>query len=303
MAKKAITLEAFKEKQIRKQKRHKTFMTIFMKTCAAFLSCAIVFCVTAFTYAHIEFIKGYAPNSAVAAEIEDEVDIDWDAPQTESTDPENENQGSENGDESNELATPRAQLEYFINSFKKVKTDAKSAEKYWKNDTNYNGVVEAPAGLSGLAHSLMNSNMESGDVTDEKYTGDDIDNNFPPKGNVPFNFGTDDVKSIKLEDSGDYYIITIVCKGGVNLKNGSGMGAVSSLLTRDQIYDPIANIPVINNIGDPTCTYDSGTCVAKIEKETGHLVDYYTDVPLYLAFEKVNIRVGLRFEERWRIEY
>lgn len=310
MAKKQITPEEFKNKMQKKADRSKRFYDAFLKTCALLLGCAILFGSTVVMVNRTESVKSsYVPASGEnVTEEKHENSVDWDAPAEE---PSKEEQDTEKeaesetdkAEEKNELATPREQLNYFLASFKKVKTDAKSAEKYWKNDTNYKGVVEAPAGLGVMAQSLMESNMESGDVTDEKYTGEDIKKYFPPKDGAEIDFGTKDVKSIELREDGEYYIITIVCRGGINLQNGKGAGAVTNLLSRNQIYDPISNIPVLKNIGEPTITYDSATCVAKIEKKTGNLVDYYTTLPLYLAFPKVNVKVGLQFEEKWRMEY
>lgn len=302
MAKKMITPEEYMNKMQKKADKGKRFWDAFIKTCALLLGCAILFASTIVMVKRTENMKNsYVASSGSNVTEKEESNVNWDAPAVE-TEPESETESSKE-EEKKELSTPREQLNYFLTAFKKVKTDAKSAEKYWKNDTNYKGVVEAPAGLGVMAQSLMESNMESGDVTDEKYTGEDIKKYFPPKDGAEIDFGTKDVKSIELREDGEYYIITIVCRGGVNLQNGKGAGAVTNLLSRNQIYDPISNIPVLKNIGEPTITYDSATCVAKIEKKTGNLVDYYTTLPLYLAFPKVNVKVGLQFEEKWRMEY
>lgn len=323
MAKKNLSLEEYKAKIEKKKAKREKFTKSFMTATAILLGLAIVFCAT---------IVANTPDTAIAApnatasssdKKDDESNMDWDAPQdtngdsdtsnsgdTDSNNNDNQNsdsnsntqQGQDKTEEKKPLSTPREQFNYFLDAFKNVKKNAKSVTKYWKNDTNYKGIAEAPVGLSGLLETLLKNNLQSGDVN-EQYTGEDINNAFPPKNGAECNFTTSDVKSIKCEEKDGKYIITIVCKGGVDIAAGDGVGAVASVLTKDQIYDPIKNVPVLKSIGEPTCTYEESTVVATIDKETGNLVDYYTTIPLILEFKSFGAKVGLQFEEKWSAEY
>lgn len=318
MAKKAITPNDFQEKLNKKAEKRASFTKAFLDSCALFLGCAVMFSSTVIAYSRV----GSAQKSVVAQSDnvvlkEDENTIDWDAPkndpdENEKTDPEATDKNDDSSGEDNsvttekpkkELSTAREQYDYFIRSFENVKKNAKSVELYWRHDSNYKNIVDVPAGLSSLADALMEKNLKSGDVAGEKYTGEDIKANFPPEGVESCNLKTSDIKEIKLTEDEKYYEITIVCKNSVNAVAGEGAGSIASVLTTNQIYDPIANIPVVKNIGEPTCNYEAVTCVAKIEKSTGNLVHYYTNVPLILSFEKVKVRVGLQFEEKWKIQY
>lgn len=169
MAKKTITPEEYINKMQKKADKRKRFSDAFLKACALLLGCAILFASTIVMVNRAENMKNsYVPVSGSNVTEKDESNVNWDAPADES---ETESETDSNKEEEKkELSTPREQLNYFLTAFKKVKTDAKSAEKYWKNDTNYNDVVEAPRSLKGIVESLMDTYMESGDVTDEKYT-------------------------------------------------------------------------------------------------------------------------------------
>ena len=112
-------------------------------------------------------------------------------------------------------------------------------------------------------------------------------------------FAVSDIK-VLLKEEGDYYIITVVVKGAVNPNAGEKVGAVASVLTKQSIQDPIKDVPVINSI-EPKCDYKDTTAIAKIEKSTGNLVEYYFDLPMILFMDSYEI--GLGFEEWWTAAY
>lgn len=262
-----------------------------------FLGCALVFTATIFSINRAEALQ--IARDAAANAKNNQSNVDWDAPVNDKTD--GDTNSDSNGEEPDKLSTPREQFDYFMNSFNNVKTEAKSVKKYWKRESNYNNVAEAPAGLSSTLGGLLRDNLKEEEPENEEYTGEDIVKYFPPEG-AKSNFTTDNIKDFSFKEDDEYYYVTIVCKDEVNPKAGIGIGAIASVLTREQITDPISSVPFLNGL-DPICSYENVTCEAKIEKATGHLVHYSTDAPMYLTFDQLNARVGLEFEDKWEITY
>lgn len=306
MAKKTLTPEEYRAQSEKRAEKRSRFGKAFYKACALFLGCTILFMTTIVMVKRSEQAKCIpAGGSNVTENPNEGGNIDWNTPSEEDTTASGneDNKQSEDKKDEKKLSTPKEQLDFFLAAFTNVKKNAKSAEKYWKNDTNYQDIAVAPIGLSGVLESLLKNNLESGDITDEKYTGEAIAQNFPPKAGAACNLKASDIKSIDLKEEGNSYIITIVVKGGVDTASGDNVGAISNVLTKDQIMEPIQNIPGVNRLGEPTCTYESATVVATVDKETGNLVDYYTTVPLILEFKNLGAKVGLQFEEKWKMEY
>ena len=152
--------------------------------------------------------------------------------------------------------------------------------------------------LSALGETLMGSLLKEESVN-ETYTGADIAAKFPPAGST-CNLETSDIADIKCTEEGNYYIITIRVKAETDPEFGYGVGSVASVLTKKSIQDPIASVPLINKI-EPKCAYDVTEVTAKIEKDTGNLVEYYFNLPMILYMDSYEI--GLGFEEWWTVAY
>ena len=197
------------------------------------------------------------------------------------------------------LTSASAQFDYFVKSFTDVKKSAKSVTIVKKNGSNYNGIAEAGM-FSGLLSTLMNSLLKEEEVG-EVYTGADIAANFPPSG-ANSSLDKSAVKKISIKENGDYYEITITVKNETNPTPGKGVGAIASPLTKESIQDPIKDVPGLNKI-EPICAYENVSCTAKIEKSTGHMVEYYYNMPLVLSFEGMSYKVGLAFEEWWTVAW
>ncbi|MGN0569228.1 MAG: hypothetical protein ACI4N4_01835 [Candidatus Fimenecus sp.] len=312
MAKKTYTPEEYKAKIEKKKAKHKNFFDTLIKSTALFVGCALVFSATVIAQKRLDNTAVAAPVGTTSGEKESEKAMNFGTPDNGSStdtpangDNAGNNEGSQ-GSESNSpdaqsspVATPKAQYEYFMKSFTNVKKTAKSATVYKKEGSNYQGIAEAGA-FSSVLSGLMNSLLKS-EEPNETYTGDDIMANFPPSGTT-CDLKTSNIKSIQCKEEGDYYIITITCVKETNPTAGKGVGAIGSIITRQQIMDPISGIPGLKNL-DPTCSYENVNCEAKIEKATGNMVHYYIDLPLILSFEKQGFRVGLEFKEWWNIEY
>ena len=315
MAKKTYTPEEYKAKIEKKKAKRKSFFDTLVKSTALFVGCALVFSATVIAQNRLNNTSVAAPAGTTVAEKESETAMNFDTPTDSNSndapangDNTENNEGAQNGENNGEnnsssqsspVATPKAQYEYFMNSFTNVKKTAKSATIYKKEGSNYKGIADAGAFSSVLA-GLM-KNLLKAEEPNETYTGADIMANFPPAGTT-CNLKTSNIKSIQCKEDGDYYIITITCVKETNPTAGNGVGAIASIITRQQIMDPISGVPGLKNL-DPTCAYENVNCEAKIEKATGNMVHYYVDLPLILSFEKQGFRVGLEFKEWWNIEY
>ena len=339
MAKKVYTPEEYKAKLEKKADKRKRFSTVFVKTIALALGCAMVYTTTVIAYKKVNnpvvVTSGSntqqsgtnnnnssqqggsnsqsqsGDNNSQPSGGDNQQSTDNNSSQQggdnqQSADNNSSQQGSDNQQNAdkpagNSLLTDKnAQFEYFVTSFKNVKTKAKTANNYKKKGSNYKGIAEAGMFSSTLSM-LMNNLLKEEELTDANYSGADIMANFPPAG-TECNLQKKDIAGINLKEEGDYYIVTVKVKGSVNPAAGTGVAAIGSAITREQIMEPISGIPGLNKL-DPTCTYDAASCEAKIEKATGNMVHYYIDLPLVLSFEKQGYKVGLEFQEWWEMTY
>ncbi len=298
MAKKQLTPEEYKAKLEIKEAKRAAFSKSFFSALAVLLSLVMVYGVVAIAQTTMLSVGGGSVSTGAEApteKVEDGSHLDW------SEDAGNEDTG-ENGEGAGEEGngaptTPIAQYRLFVSAFNGVKTNAKSATLVKKNAFNYNNHVKAGA-LSSLGESLMGSLLKE-EAVNATYTGGDIAANFPPAGNT-CNLKTEDIADINCREEGNYYIITIRVKAETDPEFGYGVGSVASVLTKKSIQDPISSVPIINRI-EPKCAYAVTEVTAKIEKDTGNLVEYYFNLPMILYMDSYEI--GLGFEEWWTVAY
>lgn len=308
MAKKIYTPSEYREKLEMKAKKRDSFYNCFTKTAAVLLGCAIVFSSTVIAYKRVNtkapvYIQGTEnmidENTTMVTQSGESTTVTDGSNQT-SSNAQTESNSAQQSTENKPLATPLAQYEYFVKSFNNVKTNAKSVNNYRKKAVNYKDIAEAGA-FSGVLSSLMDRFLKEEVLEDAQYQGAEIKKFFPPAGET-CHLEKKDVASVSCKEEGNYYIITIKAKNERNPKAGYGVGSIASIISREQIMDPIKNIPGLRNL-DPTCDYENVSCVAKIEKSTGNMVDFMFDMPLILTFEKQNFKIGLQFFEWWQINY
>ena len=312
MAKVQLTPEQYKEKSERKAAKRKSFAKFFMGAIAFFVAIVVVYSATSMAYTKIGFASMVRYPSNNGANSNNSVNTDnstnngWgdnstntDAPSTDSNEtPSGDNTPSTDSNSGSDILSSKSmQFDMFVKAFKGVKTNAKSATLLKKNAYNYNNHVEAGM-LSSLGKTLMSNFLKEEEVN-TTYTGADIAGNFPPSG-ATCGLTKEDIKSIECKEEGNYYVITVVVKGAVNPTAGEKVGAVASVLTKQSIQDPIKDVPVINSI-EPKCDYKDATAIAKIDKATGNMVEYYFDLPMILFMDSYEI--GLGFEEWWTVAY
>lgn len=195
--------------------------------------------------------------------------------------------------------------ELFRTANKNAKTKAKKATLTYKYAGNYKEVVEAGF-LSSIGQLLMGAFLKEEPDLNEVHENDLADV-FPPT-KATCNLKASDINKATCVDKGTYYFITILVKPDTNPKAGYGSGSICSVITVEQIKDPLTTYKV--EASDVLCEYDGAYCEAKIDKKTGNLIEYYFDLPMYLSLTAkaplipaVSAKVGLEFKEKWTIEY
>ncbi len=315
MAKKQLTVEEYNAKAEKKNAKSKKFSKVFLGSIAVLLSLVMTFSVVSIAFAYMAGGVGGAVSTNGTANngdssvyddgASDDETPDWDAqdPSGDAGDGATDGDGADgttngdDGDENGAPTTPMAQYNLFMKAFTGVKTNAKSATLVKKNAYNHKNHVKAGA-LSALGETLMGSLLKAEDVN-QTFTGKDIANNFPPSGTT-CNLKTDDISAISCKEEGNFYVITVKVKGEINPKFGYGVGSVATILTKESIQEPISSVPLINKI-EPKCAYETTEVVAKIDKATGNLVEYYFNLPMILFMDSYEI--GLGFEEWWTVAY
>lgn len=311
MAKVQLTPEQYKAKVEKKVAKRKRFTKFFLGAIAICVAVAVVFSLSTVAYTRIglsTMVKKPAVNVDVQIPSDTDTNVDWNtdtnntpAPDTNDTPSTDTNDDNQKGDTTADVMTSKTmQFDLFVKAFNGVKTNAKSVTQTKKNSYNYDEHVDAGGiGLIETAGKGLMGSLLKAEETNLTFQGADIAGNFPPSG-ATCGLTQNDVKSIDCKEEGDYYVITVVAKAAVNPTAGEKVGAIATVLTKESIQDPIKSIPIINSL-EPKCDYKSATGIAKIEKSTGNMVEYYFDLPMYLYMG--DFSVGLGFEEWWTIAY
>ncbi|MBO5943967.1 MAG: hypothetical protein J6Q50_01560 [Clostridia bacterium] len=311
MAKVQLTPEQYKAKAEKKAEKRKRFTKFFLGTIAICVAIVVVYSASTVAYTRIglsSMIKKPATNVNAQTPSGDDSNVDWntdvnntptpDTNDTPSTDTNNDNQ--QGGTTATVMTSKTMQFDLFVKAFNGVKTNAKSVTQLKKNAYNYDEHVDAGGiGIIETAGKGLMGSLLKAEETNLTFQGADIAANFPPSG-ATSGLTQKDIQSIDCKEEGDYYVITVVVKPAVNPTAGEKVGAVATILTKESIQDPIKNVPIINSL-EPKCDYKATTAVAKIEKSTGNMVEYYFDLPMYLYMG--DFSVGLGFEEWWTVAY
>ncbi len=189
-----------------------------------------------------------------------------------------------------------------------AKAKAKTVTRVKDGVINYNGVCEAGS-LSSVASTLMGMFMVGSEAEIEEKNEAKTNADIPPSG-VNSNLTAAGVSSAKCEESGDYYIVTIVAKNATNPTAGAdGVGSVSSVIEESQITGAVGSFPGLE-FSNFSLAYENVTAVAKIEKSTGNLVNLKTDAPCYLALSAKmgilsidNAKVGIEVVSEFAMTY
>ena len=318
MAKVQLTPEQYKEKSEKKAAKRKRFTSFFFGAVALCVAIVLAYSATSIAYTRI----GYASmvrypstnvnnNNNNSVNTDNDSNVNWDDNSTNTDTPSTDSNDTPSADTNNTpstdsntgadvMSSKTMQFDLFVKAFNGVKTNAKSVTQLKKNAYNYDEHVNAGGNfiIESAGKALMGSLLKP-EETNVTYSGADIAANFPPSG-ATCGLTKNDIKSIDCKEEGNYYVITVVVKGAVNPTAGKQVGAVATILTKESIQDPIKDVPIINSL-EPKCDYKETTAIAKIEKSSGNLVEYYFDLPMYLFMGDYS--VGLGFEKWWTVAY
>lgn len=193
---------------------------------------------------------------------------------------------------------------YFVNGMNMVKSNSKSVTNTWKDATNYQNIVEV--GNSTVAQSVVQSLMRTflkEETPNLTYTSrEDITAYFPPATQNGCTLSPGDVESASCTEDGNTYKISLKLKPDTNPEYGQGSGAVANIITDNQITDPLPSFIKISNI---MRNYQGSSVEAIIDKPTGHILNYYTNLPMILNLTalSMNGEIGLQFEEKWEVAW
>lgn len=207
-----------------------------------------------------------------------------------------------------DLSTKEGVVEYYKAAHAKVLSSAKSATHTYNNTLNYNNVLEIGGNstLAKVAQSLMNSFMKEENNL-ATYTGADIAAKFP--GDHVQNLTADMLSEATCVEDGDNYIITLkVNSTEENPDKGEKTGAITSIINEKEVTDAAGSMVTLAGLEN---RYVGATVKATIQKSTGNMIAFESDVPSYMCFSEAKVmvisvkdcRIGLEYLQKWTMEY
>ena len=202
------------------------------------------------------------------------------------------------------------QFKMFVDSFNGVKENASSVTLVTVNvyeSEPYSGPNEFKEDYEAM---LQESIGEQ--VVNQTYTGADIETSFPPVG-ATCNLTSADVKDFKVTETENYYEISFKVKGETNPTRGKGVGAVATIVTKEELetamkneIDPNMSNEDFRQIMKVNSRYNEVTVKATIDKATGNMIEYYVDTPYVMEMnmmEMLKMNIGIGTAEKWKIAY
>ena len=202
------------------------------------------------------------------------------------------------------------QFKMFVDSFNSVKENASSVTLVTVNvyeSEPYSGPNEFKEDYEAM---LQESVGEQ--VVNQTYTGADIETSFPPVG-ATCNLTYADVKDFKVTETENYYEISFKVKGETNPTRGKGVGAVATIVTKEELessmkneIDPNMSDEDFRKIMKVKSRYNDVTVKATIDKATGNMIEYYVDTPYVMEMnmaEILKMNIGIGTAEKWKIAY
>ena len=208
------------------------------------------------------------------------------------------------------------QMQMFVDSFNNVKKNAYAVTHTNSKLYNYNNYVYIHPVIEGLYNAAVGAGAPSlkeeltVEFSDElrpvnkTYKGEDIALEFPPVGGT-CNLTMNDISKISFEESGEYYIVEITVKGKKNPSRYESVGNVATIVTKEDLEaemdpDDLEKMSL-------ECDYKDAVVKAKIEKETGKMIEYSVDYPMIMTTNITGIgkaiEIGMGFYEEWTIRY
>ncbi len=198
----------------------------------------------------------------------------------------------------------------FVESFNGVKENASSATIVSINvyeSEPYSGPKEFKEDYEAMLKETVGEQ-----VVNQTYTGADIKANFPPAG-ATCSLAYDEVKDFQFTETENYYEISFKVNGETNPTRGKGVGAVASIITKEELeafmkneIDPEMSDEDFRAIMKVNSRYNDITVKATIDKATGNMIEYYVDAPYVMEInmaEILKMNIGIGTAETWKIAY
>lgn len=202
------------------------------------------------------------------------------------------------------------QFKTFVDAFNGVKENASSVTLVSVNvyeSEEYVGPDEFKADYEAM---LQESVGEQ--VVNQTLTGADIATSFPPAG-ATCSLTYNDVKDFVFTETENYYEISFKVEGETNPTRGKGVGAVASIVTREELeaaikeeIDPNMSDEEFRLIMKVNSRYNDVTVKATIDKATGNMIEYYVDAPYVMEMnmaEILKMNIGIGTAEKWKVAY
>lgn len=199
-------------------------------------------------------------------------------------------------------------LKNFVDAINTVKADASSVTLVSTTTYKCQETVVNPALSFIITKEDVDSSLKDSygtKETNKTYTGDDVALAFPPTGTT-CTLTMDDIKSIKVTEGPKYYSYVVVVKGETNPTRGKGVGAVATIITKDEMQAMIDKDGELKGFVTIDSIYNDVTVKANVDKETGKIVSYSADSPFVMSTNmggSFAFSVGLGMIENWSVEY
>lgn len=209
---------------------------------------------------------------------------------------------------SGDLSTPAGVVEYYKTAYAKVLSDAKTANHTYNNTLNYNDVldIDGNSTIAGVAKTLMGMFMKE-ETNLASYTGGDIAANFP--GAHIENLTADMLSEATCVEDGNNYVLTLkVNSTEEDYDLGDKTGSITDIVSEQEVMDAAGSMVKLTGLENH---YIGATVKATIDKATGNMIQFESDVPSYMCFSEAkvaiisvkNCRIGLEYIQTWTMEY
>ena len=194
-------------------------------------------------------------------------------------------------------------VDLFKTSANKIKTESGVTVTRNYEDLQHNEEkLEAPAALQSIGKSLISTFLKK-DETPVNYTGQEIIDNYPVKGQ-PYvtNLTENDVTEATCTDDGTYYNITLKFPEETD-PTTTGVATSFNIIKADEVYAAASVVKSFNS------TYYDAVITCQIEKSTGNMVHATYTLPIVMkvtagvAFATLDAQVGMTFIDDYSIAY
>ena len=203
-------------------------------------------------------------------------------------------------------------IQYFVNAYNKIGSDASRIVRTYDYTSNYKGIVEVNNNerLAGLAKSLMDQFMKE----DFSEVEGDI-SKLHPIGVTTLTMTEAQVGTATLQDNGTTYTITLTSTGTddspeADCQPGQGSaGVIGPLLRTEDVSGAAGSLISFDGLH---AYYPTGKVTATVDKASGHITNLDYECPCILHFYSVtafivvrisNANLGLLFQQKWTISY